>query len=77
MIKLLFSGDFAPLVDAADVTDADFSGIRELVDDCDLHVTNLECPLTSVESPLIKTGPSVKAGPYAAELLDKAGVRIA
>lgn len=77
MIKLLFSGDFAPLADAADVPGADCSDIREIADECDLHVTNLECPLTSAEMPLKKTGPSVKAGLHAVELLNKAGVRLA
>lgn len=77
VITLLFSGDFAPPPEEVDISGADFSCIRELIGSSDLHITNLESPLTSTGETMIKTGPSVKASPRGVELLKKAGVGLA
>jgi len=77
VITLLFSGDFAPLEEQRTGPEADFSAIRELLDNCDLHITNLECPITSSDKSIRKAGPSIKANPKGAELLGRAGVGLA
>jgi hypothetical protein len=77
VINLLFSGDFAPLTDAGHSSGADLTALKELINSCDLHITNLECPITSSEKCILKTGPSIKANPGGAELLKMAGVGLA
>ena len=77
MINLLFSGDFAPLADAESSSWADFTSLKELLKGCDLHITNLECPITSSENSILKAGPSIKANPGGEELLTMAGVGLA
>ena len=76
-IRLIFTGDFAPLI-AQDSFGIDpFNGIRELITDADAHITNLECPLTDSHRAIIKTGPSLKAHPTSIALLESADVSIA
>jgi poly-gamma-glutamate synthesis protein (capsule biosynthesis protein) len=76
-IKLLFSGDFAPLIPVEKITDNHFSGLTEIFDATDLRITNLEAPLTNSQIPIGKTGPSIKADPVTISLLKKAKVNIA
>src|SRR6056297_1527486 len=76
-MKLLFSGDFAPLLDRRDAADNPFVGVTHLFEACDLHITNLECPLTRSEAAIEKTGPSLKADPGHVELLGQARVDVA
>lgn len=75
-IVLAFSGDLAPLVHAAGVEAADFSELGSVLKACDVHVTNLECPLTSSSTAIIKTGPALKAPPQGVEVLRKAGANV-
>ncbi len=77
MINLLFSGDFVPPDEANETAGADFSSIRELIEGSDLHITNLESPLTSSGEALIKTGPSIKASPRGVEYLKMTKVGLA
>lgn len=77
MINLLFSGDFAPLADAGHSSGADFTALKELINGCDMHITNLECPITSSEKSIPKAGPTIKANPGGAGLLKMAGVGLA
>ncbi len=74
MINLLFSGDFAPLQMTGKGPDPDFSAIKGLLEGCDLHITNLECPITSEEKQIPKSGPTLKADPRGVDILKSAGV---
>jgi len=76
MIKLLFSGDFAPIIQSENIGDQHFTGITDIISSADLHITNLECPLTSSKKPIDKTGPSIKSDPVAVTLLQQAKVNI-
>lgn len=76
-ISIIFSGDFAPLLEPKELQEDHFSDIQELVLACDLHVTNLECPLTLSGKKIEKSGPHLKAHPDAVKLLKQAGVDIA
>jgi len=77
VVNLLFSGDFVPLHMTGPGPEPDFSGIMELLDGCDLHITNLECPITSAEGKIPKAGPSLKTDPRGAALLKSARVGLA
>jgi len=76
-MRLLFSGDFAPKLKAEDLGKEYFTDIQGLLHQCDLHITNLECPLTRAKEPIEKTGPPIKAHPKAVQLLRQANVSIA
>lgn len=76
MVSLIFSGDFAPLVPLSETNKDHFSAINDLLSGADLHITNLECPLTSSDQKTEKTGPHIKADHEAAALLPQAGVDI-
>ncbi|NLJ43963.1 MAG: CapA family protein, partial [Bacteroidales bacterium] len=76
MVSLIFSGDFAPLVPLSETNKDHFSAINDLLSGADLHITNLECPLTSSDQKTEKTGPHIKADREAAALLPQAGVDI-
>ena len=76
-IKLLFSGDFAPIIPVEKISANHFSELNEIFETVDLHVTNLECPLTNSKKPIEKTGPSIKADPGTIGLLQQAKVNIA
>lgn len=77
MIKLIFSGDFAPLINPNEILESHFSDLESLLQGCDLHITNLECPLTLSDKSIVKSGPSIKAHPQNIELLKQANVSIA
>jgi hypothetical protein len=74
---LLFSGDFAPLIEPENISAGHFKGIDNLLNDCDLHITNLECPLTESRDKIPKTGPNIKADPKIVNLLSLAKVNVA
>lgn len=76
-IDLVFSGDFAPLINPNEILESHFSDIESLLNSCDLHITNLECPLTFSDKSIVKSGPSIKAHPQNIELLKQANVSIA
>ena len=76
MVSLIFSGDFAPVVPLSETNKDHFSAINDLLSGADLHITNLECPLTSSDQKTEKTGPHIKADHEAAALLTQAGVDI-
>ena len=76
-MNILFSGDFAPLLANNEVYTEHFSDLQELFKKCDLHVSNLECPLTIADKSIEKTGPSLKANPECIELLKQANVSLA
>ena len=76
-IRLLFSGDFAPLVDQDKISDNHFNTLNSLTSNVDAHITNLECPLTNSDKIIEKTGPAIKARPENVKLLKQAKVSIA
>jgi poly-gamma-glutamate synthesis protein (capsule biosynthesis protein) len=76
-IKLIFSGDFVPLIRPKHITDDHFSSIKSILADCDLHITNLECSLTLANKPIEKSGPNIKGQPEGIKLLQQANVDIA
>lgn len=75
-IKLLFSGDFVPL-DQSDATKEIFdSKLLELINSFDMHITNLECPLTNAYVKIKKSGPHLKSTPDSVHQLIAAKVNI-
>lgn len=75
-VRILFSGDFAPIISSDNIGNDHFDGLMQIIDDTDLHVTNLECPLTLSETRIQKSGPHLKAHPQSACLLKQAKVNI-
>ncbi len=76
-ICLIFSGDFAPLTNSYSLVDGYFDEIHFLLVNSDLHITNLECPITSSENKIDKSGPHIKTAPENIKLLKDAFVSIA
>ena len=76
-IRLLFSGHFAPVMFSGDIGNSHFDDLEDIFRGSDLHLTNLECPLTVSKKPIEKTGPSLKADPHAVRLLRQANVNVA
>ena len=76
-IHLLFSGDFAPILTPDEILENHFDALQPLLSEVDLHLTNLESPLTESKLPIPKTGPPLKATPDAIKLLKQARVNIA
>lgn len=67
-INIIITGDFCPhkRVEQAFLKEEFenvFSGFEKIAEDCDLSITNLECPLTLSNIPIAKTGPNLKAHP--------------
>lgn len=76
MINITFTGDFAPsqvfLNDVGNLKDANyFEGLLPYLENADLNVTNLECPIIDVESKVLKYGPSLSTDSRAIQLLKK------
>lgn len=74
---MLFSGDLAPLLPNDEISRPHFTGIMDLLSDADLHITNLECPLTESEQKIPKTGPHLKVRPENIAVLKQAKVSVA
>ena len=67
-INIIITGDFCPhkRVEQAFLNkefENVFNGFEKIAEDCDLSITNLECPLTLSNIPIAKTGPNLKAHP--------------
>jgi poly-gamma-glutamate synthesis protein (capsule biosynthesis protein) len=74
-INIVFSGDFAPLTNGEHDYIPDISFLKDL--SFDLHITNLESPLTKSGDRINKTGPHIKSFPSKIELLKRAMINIA
>lgn len=75
-ISILFTGDFVPVrYDTTNLNDT-FKDLADLLESVDLHVTNLEAPLTSSNQPITKSGPHLKSDPTTDVLLKAAGVDV-
>lgn len=75
MIKIGFVGDFCPIGRTEELVNSDlinnaYSQIRPFFEVNDFNIINLECPLTTVNSKIVKTGPHIKADPIAVGILN-------
>ena len=81
-LTIVFAGDFCPVgrTNAAIVAGqaaAMAAPLRDVLAAKDLAIVNLEAPLTTVASPIAKTGPNLKGDPRAIEYLHAAGFDVA
>jgi len=64
-MRIVVTGDFCPnfRLENALLTKPDWvlGDLKDIIACSDLAILNLECPLTSSETPIIKTGPALKA----------------
>jgi poly-gamma-glutamate synthesis protein (capsule biosynthesis protein) len=78
-VKIFISGDFCPARRAVDLLRQDnaaksvFGDFCEIIQDADISITNLECPLTRSNDGIKKIGPNLKAPSEIATLLESAG----
>lgn len=81
-LSIVFAGDFCPVgrTDAAIIAGrahAMAAPLHEVLAAKDLAIVNLEAPLTTIASPIAKTGPNLKGDPRAVEFLHAAGFDVA
>lgn len=81
-IKILITGDFAPQGRILNkISNKDYSNIfndfTEYLEESDINITNLECPLTENNKPISKVGPLLKAPLSGVEVLKKGHFTIA
>lgn len=77
-IKIFISGDFAPKHRINELIkeekyDTIFGDILPLIKESDISITNLECPLIEIGTPIKKTGPNLKASTKSINALKYAG----
>lgn len=82
MVKLIFTGDFCPAFKNKNIIRDNsyswlFTDFTDSIIDKDLHITNLECPITNSTDKILKDGPSIKADPQMIEVVKHAQVDIA
>ena len=75
MIKIGFTGDFCPWLRVENEFKANnwqllFEEVKPFFDSNDLNVLDLECPLTTSNDGIQKTGPHIKAHPETAAILN-------
>ena len=75
MIKIGFTGDFCPWLRVENEFKTNnwqplFSEVKSFFDENDLNVLDLECPLTTSNEGISKTGPHIKAHPATANILN-------
>jgi poly-gamma-glutamate synthesis protein (capsule biosynthesis protein) len=72
MINLTFTGDFAPNKSLLDEVNINyFSNLMPFLENADLNITNLECPIIDEESKADKYGPSLATDARAIQLLQQ------
>jgi poly-gamma-glutamate synthesis protein (capsule biosynthesis protein) len=76
-IELLFTGDFCPREKTEQlVMQGKSKNILEefkpILKDCDLSISNLETPLTTANTAILKSGPNLKVNPKCMDLLKEA-----
>jgi len=79
--SILITGDFCPVNRTKELISGDrydniFNDFAPIIRNADLAITNLECPLTDIESGIKKTGPSLKAPVLSAKTLADAGFKL-
>lgn len=75
MIKIGFTGDFCPWRRVENIYmtgewEKMFETVQPFFNANDLNILDLECPLTTVETKLKKTGPHIKANPKTVKILN-------
>lgn len=76
-INIFITGDFCPIRGAEDKlldgfnSQEIFAGLDENIEEADISVTNLECPLTFVDNPIDKLGGNFKSNPKIGKILKK------
>lgn len=75
MIKIGFTGDFCPWLRVENAFKANnwqplFDEVKPFLDGNDLNVLDLECPLTTSNDGITKTGPHIKSHPDTAKILN-------
>ncbi|UYP48019.1 hypothetical protein NEF87_004304 [Candidatus Lokiarchaeum ossiferum] len=77
LINFLFCGDVAPIRRYSNISDDQsiklFSDVKELLDQSDFSLLNLESPLTDKKQKLKKSGPNISASPTFSSTLNKIG----
>lgn len=78
MAEVIMTGDLCPIGRAEDLflsrkAMVVWSGISADLQDSDLRISNLECPLTNHDIPIVKTGPKLSASPACAEQIRAGG----
>jgi poly-gamma-glutamate synthesis protein (capsule biosynthesis protein) len=81
-VEVLVTGDCCPWDKAIEPIMAGkspeiLSGIKSILDDCDLSVIQFETPLTNAETPIIKSGPNLKCPPECVDFIKAGGFDIA
>jgi len=81
-VEVLITGDCCPWDKAiapvrAGKSSEILSGIKAVLDDCDLSVVQLETPLTNARTPIVKSGPNLKCPPECIDFVKAAGFDIA
>ncbi len=75
--SIFICGDFAPTgrikADSKFLSD----DYKKIISESTLRIVNLECPLTSSDAPIKKSGPPLKASPEYINLLSYAGFNVA
>lgn len=81
-IELLLTGDLCPrerteklIIDGK--SKEILKEFKPILKDCDLSVTNLETPLTTANTPILKSGPNLKVDPKCIEFLKAADFDVA
>ncbi|MBO3100177.1 CapA family protein [Gelidibacter pelagius] len=79
-MKIFITGDFCP-INRADISNSSSKEIldedfKKLINEADYCITNLECPLTTYNTPISKTGPALKANPENIRFLKKNGFNL-
>lgn len=77
LVKLIFSGDLAPITYKIESNEKHFKQLEHIMQNCDLHITDLECPITETTNQIEKSGPHIKASASSVNLLNEAHVSIA
>ena len=81
MARILVAGDLYPGGRAepllsGDKSESIFDDLRDVFSQHDLRICDLECPLTKINEPIVKTGPHLRADPKCAHGIKKAGFDI-
>ncbi|MDG1572731.1 CapA family protein [Robiginitalea sp. M366] len=78
-MEILITGDFCPInrtLNYIETPNEIFGELLPEINKADLAITNLECPLTSSNSKIVKTGPCIKAPESAINFLKEAGFKL-
>lgn len=81
MIDVLITGDFCPIGRVVPYLNTNnykelFGDLLPKIQESDLSITNLECPITNSNNRISKTGPHLKSEPLAARLLKSSGFNL-